>query len=149
MLLIYFVSRLRDVHCQKVCNFRRIEVPMKSTEEKKVYMLLKSVIFSYHGLDEEEKKDLDKTAKELQADAEYTWAMEFIAEDFVTAFDRARDYLNDIIGDYAKEKRIDLINMVWRANNLKGYVTEMEATAMLKLAKDWNVQKELIELVLN
>jgi hypothetical protein len=122
---------------------------MKSTEEKKVYMLLKSVIFSYHGLDEEEKKDLDKTAKEFQADAEYTWAMEFIAEDFVTAFDRARDYLNDIIGDYAKEKRIELINMVWRANNLKGYVTEMEATAMLKLAKDWNVQKELIELVLN
>ena len=36
--------------------------------------------------------------------------------------------------------------MVWQANNLKGYVTEMEATAMLKLAKDWNVQKELVEL---
>jgi len=27
-------------------------------------------------------------------------------------------------------------------------VTEMEATAMLKLAKDWSVEKELIELVL-
>jgi len=52
------------------------------------------------------------------------------------------------IGDYAKEKRIELINMVWQANNLKGYVTEMEATAMLKLAKDWNVEKELVELVL-
>jgi hypothetical protein len=39
--------------------------------------------------------------------------------------------------------------MVWQANNLKGYVTEMEATAMLKLAKDWNVQKELVQLVLN
>jgi hypothetical protein len=121
---------------------------MKSTEEKKVYMLLKSVIFYYHGLDEEEKQDLDRTAGELDAHSEYQWALDFISDDYITAFDRARDYLNDIIRDYTKEKRIDLVNMVWQANNLKGYVTEMEATAMLKLAKDWNVQKELIELVL-
>ena len=122
---------------------------MRSSEEKKVYMLLKAVIFYYHGLDDEEKKDLDRTAEELGAQDEYAWAMAFVAEDFMTAFDRAREYLNNIIGDYTKEKRIELINMVWQANNLKGYVTEMEATAMLKLAKDWNVQKELIELVLN
>jgi hypothetical protein len=121
---------------------------MKSSEEKKVYMLLKSVIFHYHGLDDAEKKDLDKTSEELNAHTEYQWALDFIAEDYITAFDRARDYLNNIIGDYPKDQRIELINMVWQANNLKGYVTEMEATAMLKLAKDWNVQKELIELVL-
>jgi hypothetical protein len=119
-----------------------------SSEEKKVYMLLKSVIFYYHGLDEQEKRELDKTSDELKAGEEYKWAINYIAEDYVTAFDRARDYLNNIIGDYPKNKRIDLINMVWRANNLKGYVTEMEATAMLKLAKDWNVQKEFIQLVL-
>jgi uncharacterized tellurite resistance protein B-like protein len=117
-------------------------------EEKKVYMLLKAVIFHYHGLDDIEKNDLEKTARELDAQDEYKWALDFVAQDYVTSFDRARDYLNEIIGDYAKEKRVELINMVWQANNLKGYVTEMEATAMLKLAKDWNVQKELIELVL-
>jgi hypothetical protein len=44
---------------------------------------------------------------------------------------------------------VELINMVWNANNIKGYVTEMEVTAMLKLAKDWNVQQELVDLVLN
>lgn len=120
----------------------------KSSEEKRVYLLLKAVIFHYHGLDDAEKLDLDKTAEELQAPEEYKWALDFISQDYITAFDRARDYLNLIIGDYSKEKRIELINMVWRANNLKGYVTEMEATAMLKLAKDWNVQKELVELVL-
>ena len=119
-----------------------------SSEEKKVYMLLKSVIFHYHGLDEGEKQDLDKTADNLSAHSEYRWALDFISEDYITAFDRARTYLNNIIGDYPKKKRIDLVNMVWEANNLKGYVTEMEATAMLKLARDWNVQKELIELVL-
>lgn len=121
---------------------------MNPVEEKRVYMLLKSVIFHYHGLDEAEKKDLDRTANDLSAHDEYKWALGFIAEDYVTAFDRARDYLNNVIGDYPKEKRVELINMVWRANNLKGYVTEMEATAMLKLAKDWNVQRELIQLVL-
>jgi hypothetical protein len=121
---------------------------MKSSEEKKVYMLLKSVIFHYHGLDDVEKKDLDRTSEDLDARVEYKWALDFVAEDYITAFDRAREYLNNIIGDYSKEKRIELINMVWQSNNLKGYVTEMEATAMLKLAKDWNVQKELIDLVL-
>lgn len=119
-----------------------------TTEEKQVYMLLKAVIFSYHGLDEEEKQNLEETATEFGAQNELKWALDFIAQDFITAFDRARTYLNDIIGDYPKKDRIDLINMVWEANNLKGYVTEMEATAMLKLAKDWNVEKELIELVL-
>ena len=122
---------------------------MKSVEDKKVYMLLKAVIFHYHGLDSEEKQDLENTARDLEAEEEYKWALEFISQDYITAFDRAREYLNEIIGDYAKEKRVELINMVWQSNNLKGYVTEMEATAMLKLAKDWNVQKELIELVLN
>lgn len=119
-----------------------------SEEEKKVQMLLKAVIFHYHGLDEAEKQDLEDTAKKLNADEEFAWALDFIAKDYITAFDRARTYLNEIIGDYPKEKRTELINMVWEANNLKGFVTEMEATAMLKLAKDWGVENELITLVL-
>jgi hypothetical protein len=38
--------------------------------------------------------------------------------------------------------------MVWESNNLKGYVTEMEATAMLKLAKDWKVESEIAKIIL-
>jgi len=119
-----------------------------TSEEKRVYLLLKSVIYYYHGLDEVEKKDLEHASKELDAPEELTWALDFVAEDYITAFDRAREFLNNIIGDYPKEKRISLIDMVWQSNNVKGYVTEMEATAMFKLARDWNVEKELIELVL-
>jgi hypothetical protein len=119
-----------------------------TSAEKKVQMLLKSVIFHYHGLDEAEKVDLEEMSARLDAEQELAWALDFIAEDYITAFERARIYLNDIIGDYTKEKRVELINMAWQSNNLKGYVTEMEATAMLKLAKDWKVEKELIELVL-
>lgn len=125
-----------------------INLPMTSTEDKKVYMLLKSVIFHYHGLDEAEKVELEKTSAELNAIAEYQWALDFIKQDYITAFDRARSYLNNIIGDYPKHKRVQLITMVWEANNQKGYVTEMEATAMLRLARDWNVKEELIGLVL-
>lgn len=121
---------------------------MKSTDEKKVYMLLKSVIFHYHGLDEAEKSELEKTSIDINAYYEYQWALDFIAQDYITAFDRAREYLNHIIGDYPRSKRVELITMVWEANNLKGYVTEMEATAMLRLARDWNVKEELIGLVL-
>lgn len=122
-------------------------IPM-SQQEKRVYMLLKAVIYYYHGLDEPERKDLEETAARLDAEPEHKWAIDFIAKDYVTAFDRARAYLNEIIGDYTKDKRVELINMVWQSNNLKGYVTEMEVTAMLRLAKDWNVEQELIALVL-
>lgn len=118
-------------------------------EEKKAYMLLKSVIFHYHGLDQEEKDDLLSTAKRLDAKEELAWANKFIAKDYITAFDRAREHLNDIVSDYSKKKRVEYINMVWEANNLKGFVTEMETTAMLKLAKDWRVENELRDIVLN
>jgi len=118
-----------------------------NSEEKKVYMLLKAVIYHYHGLDETERLDLKKVSANLDAKDELAWALDFVAEDYITAFDRARTYLINIIGDYPKPKRIELINMVWLSNNLKGYVTEMEATAMIKLARDWNVEKELIEMV--
>lgn len=119
-----------------------------SEEEKKVYMLVKAVIFHYHGLDEIEKQDLENTSQRLDAAVALEWALDFISKDYLSAFDRARTYLNEIIGDYPKDKRIELINMVWEANNLKGFITEMEATAMLKLAKDWGVERELTSLVL-
>jgi hypothetical protein len=119
-----------------------------TSEEKRVYLLLKAVIFHYHGLDEAEKLDLEKAAIKLGAPEELRWAEEFIEKDHLTSFERARAFLNDLIGDYPREKRVELINMVWESNNLKGYVTEMEATAMLKLARDWKVENELIQLML-
>ena len=119
-----------------------------TTEEKRVFLLLKAVIFHYHGLEKDEEKDLQEAAARLDAPEELKWAEEFVEKDYITSFDRARAYLNDIIGDYPKARRVELINMVWESNNLKGYVTEMEATAMIRLARDWKVEKELIELVL-
>ncbi len=118
-----------------------------TSEQKKAILLLKSVIFHYHGLDNDEKEILDTTAQKFDAWEELKWANEFIAVDYYTAFERARNHLNEIVGKLDKETRLSYLSMVWEANNAKGYVTEMEATAMLKLAKDWHVQRDLMMLV--
>ena len=117
------------------------------SEEKKSLMLLKAIIFHYHGLDEEEEKILYRSAGELDAHLELKWAFDFIAEDYISAFDRARAYMNGSMQSIEKNKRLHFINLTWKANSEKGYITEMEATAMLKIAKDWEVDQELIALV--
>ena len=116
-------------------------------EEKKSLMLLKAIIFHYHGLDEDEEKSLYRSARELNAHEELKWAFDFIAEDYISAFDRTRAYMSDNMKSIEKYKRLQFINLTWEANSEKGYITEMEATAMLKLAKDWNIEDELIEMV--
>ena len=115
-----------------------------TSEEKKAYMLLKSVIFHYHGLDHEEMEELSRTADELDAHDELAWANTFISEDYFNSFERAREYLNEVMAEYPLEKRVEYIEMVWEANQLKGYVTEFEAASIIKLAKDWKVEDALL-----
>lgn len=110
-------------------------------------MLLKSLIFHYHGLDEDEEKILNDSADELSAHEELKWANEFIAEDFMSAFERSRELLNNTIGKLEAEKKLSYLFSVWEDNNKKGYLTEMEATAMLNLAKDWGIRAELMDRV--
>ena len=65
----------------------------------------------------------------------------------MSAFERSREFLNKVIGRLPKQKRVDYLITVWEDNNKKGYLTEMEATAMLTLARDWSVEKELLKKV--
>ena len=116
-------------------------------EEKKAFMLLKALIFHYHGLDEDEEKILSQTADELDADKELTWAKAFISQDYLSAFERSREFLNKVIGRLEKQQRVDYLIAVWGDSNKKGYLTEMEATAMLTLARDWSVEKDLLKKV--
>ncbi len=116
-------------------------------EEKKAYILLKSLIFHYHGLDEDEERILKQIADDLDAHVELNWANTFISQDYMSAFDRAREYLNKVFGKLDKKKRIEYLISVWEDNNKKGYLTEMETTAMLNLAKDWEIEKDLLKKV--
>lgn len=125
------------------------ETLLMDSEHKKSLLLLKLVIFNYHGLDLQEKRILSDTAAKMEALDELQWAFDFSNEDPVTAFDRARQFFNNTIVTYDKEIRFSFIKSVWEDTQSKGYVSEIEAMSMLKLAKDWGVQKELLTMVRN
>jgi hypothetical protein len=46
-----------------------------------------------------------------------------------------------------KTTRLYYLSSVWNANNRKGYISEMEAIAMLKLAQDWQIERELLDMI--
>jgi len=119
----------------------------ETSEEKKAFVLLNSIIFHYHGLDEEEALTLEAIAEKYSAEEELKWSFAFISEDYLTAFERAREYLKEVVNKLDKSKRLFFISEAWQANYDKGYITEMEATAMLQLAKDWEVDSDLITMV--
>ncbi|MDX1905152.1 MAG: hypothetical protein SFU27_13445 [Thermonemataceae bacterium] len=120
-----------------------------TSDQKKALLLLEAVIFNYHGLDEEEKNILEKTAKEIEATEELKWVNNFIAEDSFNSFERARGFLNQVVQSFDSDSKISCLTKTWNSNKSKGYVSEIEATSLLKIAKDWGVQKEFITFVRN
>lgn len=118
-----------------------------TSEQKKAFLLLKLVVFNYHGLDDDEKKILEETSVKIEGEEELKWAYEFLGDDFYANLDEARDFFNKTIGTYEQETKLSYLNMVWDATKSKGYISEMEATGILKMAKDWGVQKELLALI--
>lgn len=118
-----------------------------SSEQKKAFLLLKFVIFNYHGLDANEKNILQNVAQKLNALEELKWAEEFISKDPVNSFDRARQFFAETISTYDMETKLSYLNSAWDSTNKKGFISEIEAMAMLKLAKDWGIQKALLDLV--
>ncbi len=110
-------------------------------------MLLKSLIFHYHGLDDEERMILEKSAKKLDAYDEMIWADKFISEDYMSAFERSREFFKKIFPLLSVHERIKHLQSVWEDCHRKGYVTESETTAMLNLAKDWGIENEFFQIV--
>ena len=120
-----------------------------TSEQKKAFLLLKLVIFNYHGLDAGEKVILEETAQRIEGKEELQWAYQLLGVDFYDNLDKARDFFNSTIALYEKETKIEYLSMVWESTKSKGFISEMEATGILKLAKDWGVQKDLITIVRN
>ena len=120
---------------------------MMTSEHKKALLLLNSVIFNYHGFDKDEQQILEELSRELDAADELSWVNEFVQQDIPTLFDRARQFFNTTIAKYDKETKVSYLNRVWDATNKKGHITEMEAMAILKLARDWGVQREFLGMV--
>src|SRR3954467_13769097 len=116
-------------------------------EQKKAFLLLKSVILHHQGQGESEITVLKEAALAMDATAELNWVQQFIQQDGFTAFERAREYLNKLALNWDNQTKLHQLNQVWESIKSKGFISEMEATAILKLAKDWHIQKELMALV--
>ncbi|MFY0687721.1 MAG: hypothetical protein JXQ90_11180 [Cyclobacteriaceae bacterium] len=114
------------------------------TEKKKAIILLKALIFHYHGLEQEEKKLLEEYVDNVEGKAEYDWVIKFISEDYMSAFDRAKEFLAKVFLKLEEQERLDHLMDTWEDNHKKGYVTEMETMAMITLAKDWGIEKQFI-----
>ena len=83
----------------------------------------------------------------MQATEEMEWANKFIAEDYLSAFERSREFLTKVFSKMSEFERIKHLMEVWEETHKKGYVTEMETTAILTLSKDWHVEKQFLEMV--
>jgi hypothetical protein len=116
-------------------------------ELKKAIMLLKSLIFHYHGLDDEEMVLLEKAADRYDAHRALTWANEFIAQDYMSAFERSEGFLMRVFSKLDLDEQLKHLTEVWEENHQKGYVTEMETTAMLKIAKDWQIEMRFLQQI--
>ncbi|WP_258103076.1 hypothetical protein [Marinoscillum sp. MHG1-6] len=114
-------------------------------EQKKAVMLLKSLVFHYHGLDAEETQLLEDAAKKYDAKEQLNWSNDFLAEDYLSAFERSRDFLSKVFLKLDKQERLHQLTEVWEENYVKGYVTEMETSAMIHLSQDWKIQKEFLQ----
>ncbi|MFN8416667.1 MAG: hypothetical protein U0U66_10070 [Cytophagaceae bacterium] len=120
---------------------------MMSSEDKKVLLLLHLIIFNYHGLDEKERLFLNDLSLKHDAKDELKWAHEIVGDDYYTSYETIHAWFDKVIEGLSTEKRLGFLQMVWDANVNKGFISEMEATAMLKIAKRWNVQKELLSYI--
>lgn len=117
------------------------------SEEKKILLLLHLIIFNYHGLDEGEKELLADLANQYGAEEELNWAYGMLGNDYYSAHEKIQTWFKDAIHDITAEKKLWYLSTVWQASVKKGFISEMEATAMLKIAHDWGIQKDLLNLI--
>ncbi len=116
-----------------------------TSELKKAFLLLQTVIFQYHGFSDEERSILEDLASQLDARQELAWANEFVEKNVYDAFERAREYLRQTMCALDDETKISFLKSAWDANNSKGFISEIEATALLKLSKDWHVERAFLK----
>ncbi|MCU0417726.1 MAG: hypothetical protein MUE33_11135 [Cytophagaceae bacterium] len=118
-----------------------------SSEDKKILLLLHLIIFNYHGLDEKERVFLQDLARHHEAKEELQWAYDKVGDDYYSSYDAIHSWFDEMVTPLAPERRLWFLEKVWEANVNKGFISEMEATAMLKIAKRWSVQKELLSYI--
>lgn len=117
------------------------------SEEKKILLLLHLIIFNYHGLDEGERELLSGLAIKFEAEEELNWAYTMLGNDYYSSHEKIHQWFDKEINGIDSAKRLSYLSTVWEASVKKGFISEMEATAMLKIAHNWGIQKDLLNLI--
>jgi len=117
------------------------------SEEKKILLLLHLIIFNYHGLDEGERELLSGLAIKFEAEEELNWAYSMLGNDYYSSHEKIHQWFDKEIHGVDSAKRLSYLSTVWEASVKKGFISEMEATAMLKIAHNWGIQKDLLNLI--
>ncbi|NIK72565.1 putative tellurite resistance protein B-like protein [Thermonema lapsum] len=123
-------------------------------EEKEVLLLLEYAIFRYHGFDDNERERLENDAAAMHAQAQLEKVYAFVDDILqktnqseVAVFEATLRRIKEVFAQLPEERRLEYVIQVWNANKAKGYVTEIEAIAMLKVAKELGVQRGFVEYV--
>ena len=115
-----------------------------SLEEKRAYILIMSLLAYYHGLSSEDKSLLNKETEAINGKQAFFWAKEFIEKNTVTASKRAKAHLKKVKPHIEIKKRVTFLENIWQIYMKKGYLTTTEATTLLKIAKSWGVETDIL-----
>ena len=98
-------------------------------------------------MEESEKSLLLSYCKEFKGKSEFNWADKFVKSDILTAFKRSRTSVSQLLQSENADDRIDVLSEVWEVTKTKGFITQMEASFLLGVSRDWNLESELIAMV--
>lgn len=114
---------------------------------KKALLLLHTVIFSYNSLDEIESVMLEEIAKAHGVESELEWAISFVNQDLFTAFKRMTEYFGTELNGASKKQLLELLMITWKNVQSKGAVSEVEALAFLKTARQLGVESDFVNQI--
>jgi hypothetical protein len=109
--------------------------------------LLKLVIFYYPSPDDSEIDYLMAKGSEWQAEADRTWATQFVEKEPATAFERTRTWFLDILQTLDQKQREQFFTTVWKGDERQPHVTEMQGLGLLRLTEDWGINDTLLALL--
>jgi hypothetical protein len=112
-----------------------------------MYFLLKLVVFYYPRPDEEEMDQLRDKASAWKADEDRRWAIDFVDQEPATAFQRTGEFISGLFTGKSQLEREAFLEDIWSVDIARGYVTEMQAMALLKMAQAWGLQDKLLKLL--
>ncbi len=83
-----------------------------------------------------------------KSDDDRRWAIEYVDQEPATAFARTAEFIAAQFKGMSQAEREAFLEDIWTADLApRGYVTEMQAMALLKMATGFGLQERLLKLL--